>query len=620
MGENASLLSPSSEFKIGYNTQIYITPPPSNHNTVHSIKEISIPPSITNSKDDNSDIERNRKTSSFAAGKFWFLKPGNLLTGASGGAYNPYHTIAATPSNTFNTSPSTVRINQGATNVETGRKPKKRKKTVITAPLIPSNAQEPQRKSRIRTTSLCDPTHNELQCDSNSKQIVKRDCESKELDVDLFKSSPKIKKTPEMPSNFETSEAVLRLQELFSATHSIQCTTNSNNSSIASGEVPAGVAYAESCINAFGFANSANSRSNSRHQSPLALASNESKKMLSKHSSQSTLVQSNSTPMLSEMKKTMQEQYPSPSHSPIADSPLLNQTPMKRIGLDKIIYRKQSSPSPQRHEALRLGTVIESHMTKSKSTSNFFQSQNINPSPSKERLSSSKEVVTETILEDDHNDTNDNLKGKKKILPRLPKGGIAHENKKEKLIDDFKMIAVPSKHVRERKNMLYTVLEADSTSSEVKCDFTTMLDAKNSNLFEQIKGLYGNWLFNSQLYIRHCEVLNKLDPYYDSYEHDTKESYDTKRSEDDVGDQIFGKNVNTYTKRLQIECSYLGSINTSCGFCGECYNLESQCTGCRKPSIYCSICRVPVFGLASTCSHCNHGGHTIHIQEWFHDW
>ena len=189
-GENISLLSPNSELRIGHNTQIYVTPPPSSHNTVHSIKEISITPSITSSKDDNCDIERNRKTSSFVAGKFWFLKPGNLLTGASGGAYNPYHTIAATPSNTFKTSPSTARLNQCATNMETNRKQKKRKKHVIAAPLIPSNSQESQRKSRIRTTSLCDPTYDELQHDPKGQLIVKIDCESKEMDIDLFKNSP----------------------------------------------------------------------------------------------------------------------------------------------------------------------------------------------------------------------------------------------------------------------------------------------------------------------------------------------------------------------------------------------------------------------------------------------
>ena len=127
-------------------------------------------------------------------------------------------------------------------------------------------------------------------------------------------------------------------------------------------------------------------------------------------------------------------------------------------------------------------------------------------------------------------------------------------------------------------------------------------------------------LFNSRLYIKHCEILNRFDPYNGAYEYDHIQSFDVKGSDTVNEDHISGKNGSSYTENLQIECSYLGSVNTSCGFCGESYNLESQCTGCRKPSIYCSICRMPVFGLASTCFNCNHGGHTLHIQQWFQDW
>ena len=99
---------------------------------------------------------------------------------------------------------------------------------------------------------------------------------------------------------------------------------------------------------------------------------------LSKASSHSTLVQSNSTPHLSDVKDSIQEQEhrQSPGNSPIPDSNTANQVLMKKKVLNKIIYRKQSSPSPQRHENLRLSTLMESHMTKSKSTTNFFQNQN----------------------------------------------------------------------------------------------------------------------------------------------------------------------------------------------------------------------------------------------------
>ena len=114
------------------------------------------------SKDDNDDVEKNRKTSS---GRFWFLKPGNILSGGgSGNLYNPYHTIAATPSNTFKTSPSTARLDLHDDTLTTKMARTKKRKKFST----PFHGEKPipfplpvqvERKSRIRTTSLCDPKH-----------------------------------------------------------------------------------------------------------------------------------------------------------------------------------------------------------------------------------------------------------------------------------------------------------------------------------------------------------------------------------------------------------------------------------------------------------------------------
>ena len=33
--------------------------------------------------------------------------------------------------------------------------------------------------------------------------------------------------------------------------------------------------------------------------------------------------------------------------------------------------------------------------------------------------------------------------------------------------------------------------------------------------------------------------------------------------------------------------------------------------------LQCSVCRLPVFGLATTCSKCGHGGHVHHMKFWF---
>jgi hypothetical protein len=34
-------------------------------------------------------------------------------------------------------------------------------------------------------------------------------------------------------------------------------------------------------------------------------------------------------------------------------------------------------------------------------------------------------------------------------------------------------------------------------------------------------------------------------------------------------------------------------------------------------ALKCSVCRLPVFGLATTCSKCGHGGHVHHLKFWF---
>ncbi|XP_070188764.1 GATOR2 complex protein WDR59-like isoform X3 [Littorina saxatilis] len=42
-----------------------------------------------------------------------------------------------------------------------------------------------------------------------------------------------------------------------------------------------------------------------------------------------------------------------------------------------------------------------------------------------------------------------------------------------------------------------------------------------------------------------------------------------------------------------------------------------QCSWCKYPALQCSICHIGVRGLANFCLVCGHGGHTVHILEWF---
>ena len=51
--------------------------------------------------------------------------------------------------------------------------------------------------------------------------------------------------------------------------------------------------------------------------------------------------------------------------------------------------------------------------------------------------------------------------------------------------------------------------------------------------------------------------------------------------------------------------------------CGTRANVSAQCRGCLRPSLYCSVCLLPVRGLASCCPSCGHAGHTRHVRSWF---
>lgn len=59
----------------------------------------------------------------------------------------------------------------------------------------------------------------------------------------------------------------------------------------------------------------------------------------------------------------------------------------------------------------------------------------------------------------------------------------------------------------------------------------------------------------------------------------------------------------------------------------QCYNVNCrkkchsvQCPSCKKYSLYCSICRLPVKGSCSICLKCLHGGHVNHFHTWFNSY
>lgn len=41
------------------------------------------------------------------------------------------------------------------------------------------------------------------------------------------------------------------------------------------------------------------------------------------------------------------------------------------------------------------------------------------------------------------------------------------------------------------------------------------------------------------------------------------------------------------------------------------------CSRCNRISLICVICRLPVKGATNHCLKCGHGGHTMHMHQWF---
>lgn len=53
--------------------------------------------------------------------------------------------------------------------------------------------------------------------------------------------------------------------------------------------------------------------------------------------------------------------------------------------------------------------------------------------------------------------------------------------------------------------------------------------------------------------------------------------------------------------------------------CSTCLKVTRApvCKECHSPLLKCSLCRLPVKGLANACLSCGHGGHTDHMKKWF---
>lgn len=55
---------------------------------------------------------------------------------------------------------------------------------------------------------------------------------------------------------------------------------------------------------------------------------------------------------------------------------------------------------------------------------------------------------------------------------------------------------------------------------------------------------------------------------------------------------------------------------TECSGCNKA-KRTSACGPCQRPVLFCTLCRIPVKGAANACLACGHGGHLMHMKQWF---
>ncbi|XP_017785327.1 PREDICTED: WD repeat-containing protein 59 isoform X2 [Nicrophorus vespilloides] len=65
-----------------------------------------------------------------------------------------------------------------------------------------------------------------------------------------------------------------------------------------------------------------------------------------------------------------------------------------------------------------------------------------------------------------------------------------------------------------------------------------------------------------------------------------------------------------------------GEIHKGVEFLSDCQHClepsrNCRCAACKKLSLNCVVCHISVRGSSNCCLVCGHGGHTIHMQQWF---
>ncbi|KAK9879451.1 hypothetical protein WA026_006522 [Henosepilachna vigintioctopunctata] len=128
---------------------------------------------------------------------------------------------------------------------------------------------------------------------------------------------------------------------------------------------------------------------------------------------------------------------------------------------------------------------------------------------------------------------------------------------------------------------VFPSLETIKSSSSVDClwsENTRTIKAPSSNIYEYYKLAYAETLYRWGLLYNRAEVLKHL--------------------------------------------SWPQEIHKGVEFLCDCKNCikpsrASSCNSCRKLTLNCIVCHISVRGSANCCIVCGHGGHTIHLLQWF---
>ena len=69
---------------------------------------------------------------------------------------------------------------------------------------------------------------------------------------------------------------------------------------------------------------------------------------------------------------------------------------------------------------------------------------------------------------------------------------------------------------------------------------------------------------------------------------------------------------------VQQRLSHRSTIPVHCGSCLRSLQRPYwHCDGCKSVTNTCSLCHLAVRGLYVWCRGCSHGGHLLHMREWF---